>query len=76
MFLDYNLGSGFKYKRKDDNIKERISTKQNGDFEQITYGPSFSFGRNQLSLFGQYNIATVFNEDFVAFSKSLGFNNI
>ncbi len=58
-YADYHMSSGWMYKLKDDFIKEKVSLKQNEDFETLTYGPSLAFGRDQFNFFAQYNITSV-----------------
>ncbi len=58
-YTDYHMSSGWMYKLKDDFIKEKVSLKQNEDFETLIYGPSLAFGRDQFNFFAQYNVNSV-----------------
>lgn len=62
-FANYNWGSGWYKEYKDDDLSILQTEYKNGDFSQIAYGPSFSFGRNQLAAFAQYNMNSILDKD-------------
>jgi hypothetical protein len=64
-WANYHMNSGWLKKYKDDDIKLHQREYANSDFIPLTYGPYFSFGRNQISAFAQYNLSAVLSEDAV-----------
>lgn len=63
MFADYSLGSGWMKKLKNDDLKIERREFSSDDFQQFAYGPTFSFGRNQLAMFAQYNLNSILSDD-------------
>ncbi|MEA3447085.1 MAG: hypothetical protein U9Q98_01360 [Bacteroidota bacterium] len=58
-FVDYHLSSGWVYKYKDDDYKRMLRVRHDDDFETFNYGPTVALGRDQFSLFVQYNMKDV-----------------
>lgn len=58
-FVDYHLSSGWVYKYKDDEVKRMERIRHDDDFETFSYGTVFAIGRDQFSLFVQYNLQDV-----------------
>jgi hypothetical protein len=62
-YADYHLKSGWYKRYKDDDIAINQTEYRNGDFNQLSYGPTFAFGVNSISAFAQYNLNSVLTND-------------
>ncbi len=62
-YADYHLRSGWYKRYKDDNLSIKQKEYRNSDFNQLSYGPTFSFGMNYISAFAQYNLNSVLTDE-------------